>query len=47
MKYTRVLLVLTGSGTTALPAAPQLIALGLLAIELDTTLPSIPTRLTV
>jgi hypothetical protein len=47
MKYTRVLLVLTGNGTTALPAFAHVTALGLLAIALETTLPSIPTRLTV
>jgi len=47
MKYTRALLVLTGSGTAALPAVAQVTALGVLAIALETTLPSMPTRLTV
>jgi|GEM_PF-5539870 len=41
------LLVLTGSGTAALPAVAQVTALGVLAIALETTLPSMPTRLTV
>jgi hypothetical protein len=42
-----VLLVLTGGGTTAADVPAQVTVPGVLATWLATTLPSIPTRLTV
>jgi len=42
-----VLLVLTGIGTSAAAALAHVTAPGVLACVLATTLPSIPTRLTV
>jgi len=46
MKYTRVLLVLIGSGTTATDAVAQLTGFGRDAPAWAATLPSMPMRLT-